>query len=101
MTNERVAPVGYINDARQHALVSVYNPAILNPGSDSVQVVVSIESARVLRDNLDLFLAQHDKMTMFDVVAEACSKVDFSRLRGGIYDLLRYGPSAHRRGKVI
>lgn len=56
---ERIADVGYINDECKHACISIYNPALLNPGGDFVQVVISIEGARRLRDNLEAFLAGH------------------------------------------
>lgn len=59
MADERIAEVGYINPDQQHALVSIYNPALLNPGSDFVQVAVSIKGAIKLRDELDAFLAMH------------------------------------------
>lgn len=56
---ERVAEVGYINSDMEHALVSIYEPALLNPSMDGVQVAITIESAILLRANLNRFLAQH------------------------------------------
>ncbi len=57
---ERVAEVGYINEQRKHALISVYNPAVLNPGTDFVQVAVTIATLRDLRDKIDEFLITFD-----------------------------------------
>jgi hypothetical protein len=56
---ERIADVGYINSERRHALISIYDPALLNPGKDSVQVAISLEGATALRDRLDEFLSRH------------------------------------------
>lgn len=56
---ERVGPVGYINDERAHALISIYSPTLLNAGTDFVQVAVSIDSALTLRAELNAFLAAH------------------------------------------
>jgi hypothetical protein len=56
---ERIAPVGYVNPSLQHAVVSIYHPALLNPGADFVQVVISIDGATKLRDSLDEFLRLH------------------------------------------
>ena len=59
MTEERIAPVGYINDKCEHALISIYNPALLNPSSASVQVAISIDGAITLRAALNAFLRDH------------------------------------------
>ena len=59
MKQERIAEVGYINEAQQHALISIYNPPILNAGSVFVQVALTIQGATKLRDELDAFLASH------------------------------------------
>lgn len=59
MKEERIAEVGYINEQRQHALISIYNPALLNPNKDSVQVAISIKGAKALRDFLNEFLEAH------------------------------------------
>jgi len=56
---EHIAEIGYINDDLEHALVSIYNPALLNPGAGSVQVALSIKGAVRLRDELDKFLMTH------------------------------------------
>jgi hypothetical protein len=61
MSEERIAAVGYINDEQQHALISIYGAALLNPNPSerSVQVAISIKGATALRDRLDEFLASH------------------------------------------
>lgn len=58
-TEERIAEVGYINTQKQHALISVYHPSLLNAGSDFVQVAISIDSAIKLRAELNAFLGSH------------------------------------------
>jgi hypothetical protein len=59
-TQERIAPVGCINDERRHALISIYHPALLNasPDLEFVQVAISIDGAVALRAALDAFLAE-------------------------------------------
>lgn len=56
---ERIAEVGYINEKLEHAVISIYNPPILNPGSDWVQVVLTIDGAIKLRAELNAFLTRH------------------------------------------
>lgn len=56
---ERIAKVGYINSDMEHALISIYEPALLNPSDNSVQVVISIEGAISLRAELNHFLSMH------------------------------------------
>ena len=56
---ERIAEVGYINEHCKHALISIDNPALLNAGPTSVQVVISIEGAIQLRAELNAFLQRH------------------------------------------
>lgn len=57
---ERVAPVGYINEDRLHALISIYDPALLNAyNKDAVQVAITIDTAIELRAELNRFLEQH------------------------------------------
>jgi hypothetical protein len=61
MKEERIAQVGYINEEMQHALISIYGAALLNPSvaNKSVQVAMSIKGATALRDRLDEFLSEH------------------------------------------
>jgi hypothetical protein len=64
MKQERIAEVGYINEAMEHAMISIYDPAILNAGGTWVQVVISIDGATRLRDELDRFIADHATGTL-------------------------------------
>lgn len=57
--SERIAEVGYINEHMMHAMISIYNPAIINAEQASVQVVISIDGAIQLRAELNAFLKQH------------------------------------------
>lgn len=57
--SERIAPVGYANADRRHALISIYEPAIVNCGTDFAQVLITIDSAITLRAELNAFLAAH------------------------------------------
>jgi hypothetical protein len=45
----------------KHALVSIYNPALLNANTKHhfVQIAISIDGAISLRAELNLFLKQH------------------------------------------
>jgi len=52
--------VGYINDEERHCMISVKRPAMSNPRSPFVQVVLKIEDARRLCDLLEEFLEAHD-----------------------------------------
>lgn len=56
---ERIAEVGYINSSMEHALISIYEPALLNPAGNSIQVAISIEGAIRLRAELNRFLSMH------------------------------------------
>lgn len=63
---ERVAEIGYINDAHEHALISIFDPALLTAYDGpqpqrSVQVAITISSAIELRAKLDAFLAAHER----------------------------------------
>lgn len=63
---ERVAEVGYINADEEHALISIFEPPLLNATTSqwkdrtSVQVALSIDTARLLASNLQAFLEAHD-----------------------------------------
>ena len=59
MTKERIAEVGYINDKCEHALISIYDPALKNFGTNFVQVAVTIDGAITLRAELNAFLRKH------------------------------------------
>jgi hypothetical protein len=56
---ERVCQVGYINPDMEHVLISIFNPALLNPDRSFVQVAITIESAIALRAELNAFLKAH------------------------------------------
>ena len=56
---ESIAGVGYINDEHKHALISIFNPALLNPRRDYLQFAITIETAIQLRAALNAFLNQH------------------------------------------
>lgn len=56
---ERIAEVGYLNSEMKHALISIFNPALLNPGPDSVQVAISIDGVFALRAELNAFLKRN------------------------------------------
>jgi hypothetical protein len=56
---ERIGEVGYIDEEKKHALIGIYEPALLNHGADFVQVAITIESAIALRAELNAFLAAH------------------------------------------
>lgn len=58
---EVVYPVGYINDDRQHVMISIRNPTLLQPDRKFVQVTITIGNAVVLRDSLNAFLDAHEK----------------------------------------
>lgn len=58
-TTERIAQVGYINDECLHALISIYQPALINAGENSVQVALTITSAETLHWELGAFLRKH------------------------------------------
>ena len=81
---ERIAKVGYINEDCQHILVSIYNPALLNPGSDWVQVAITIEGAITLRDNLDAILVGR-----YEPSAEDNAIVSLRNENGRLLALLR------------
>lgn len=63
---ERISEVGYINEAREHAMISVYEPAILNASTSqnrdkrSAQIVIEIDTARKLLSELETFFENHD-----------------------------------------
>lgn len=59
MNAERIAEVGYINSECKHTLISIYHPALLNPGPGFVQVAISIDGAITLQAELNAFLAAH------------------------------------------
>lgn len=56
---ERIGEVGYINPEKRHALIGVWNPALINKGEDFVQIVLSIDGAIQLRAELNAFLEMH------------------------------------------
>ena len=58
---ERIAKVGFINEEQKHALISIYNPALINAGSDWVQVAVSIDGAMALKAELNAFLVRRQR----------------------------------------
>ena len=59
---EEVRPVGYINGHMKHVLITIRDPTLVNGGlrRDFVQVAITIESAIVLRAELNAFLKEHD-----------------------------------------
>lgn len=64
--SERIDDIGYINADRQHALISVFDPPLLNASTEfahanwrGVQVALSIEAAADLYQKLGAFLADH------------------------------------------
>jgi hypothetical protein len=59
MKAERVEKIGYINNTREHALISIHDPAIVNDEDRFVQIAISVDAAVKLRDRLDAFLAAH------------------------------------------
>lgn len=61
--SERIDPVGYISDDRKHLMFGFREPALLNPNAadNSVQVVVTIETAKRFLENLQGALAVHDE----------------------------------------
>ena len=58
---EHVCEVGYINDEMKHVLISIQHPTLTNvyPKPSCIQVALTIDSAIVLRAELNAFLAQH------------------------------------------
>jgi hypothetical protein len=60
--DQEVCRPGYINDEKQHVLISIKNPSLTSeyPRPAMVQFAVTIENAAVLRDALDGFLRQHE-----------------------------------------
>lgn len=60
MAKERIHEIGYINDDRQHVLISIHNPAILPvPHDNFVQFAITIDGAIELRAHLNAFLDAH------------------------------------------
>lgn len=58
---EQSVDIGYINSAREHVMITVHSPSLVNVQSptEMIQVVLTVANARLLRDNLDSFLAAH------------------------------------------
>jgi hypothetical protein len=57
---ECVGPVGYINEDCEHAMMTFVNPTLVNAADKRfVQIVVSIDSAILLRAGLNAFLTLH------------------------------------------
>jgi hypothetical protein len=53
--------VGYINDDKQHMLLSIKNPTLTSqyPKPDIVQAAITIDEAVALQAALDVFLRKH------------------------------------------
>lgn len=58
---EEVCQVGYINEHMKHAMLTVKEPSLSNPRAEFVQVVLTIENIKRLRNEINLFLAQHEE----------------------------------------
>lgn len=62
---EEILELGYINEEMKHAMISVKNPTLLNDGKfgndtpQFCQLVITIESAIILKAKLDQFLKGH------------------------------------------
>jgi hypothetical protein len=57
-----ICELGYINDAREHGLISINGPPLMNIpiGRDKMlQFALTIDDLIVLRAHIDAFLKQH------------------------------------------
>jgi hypothetical protein len=63
---EEVCRPGYINDDKQHVLISIRNPSLTSqyPRPDMVQVAITIENAKALQMELAAFLERHESARM-------------------------------------
>jgi hypothetical protein len=63
---EAIAPVGYINERKDLAMIQIHDPILVNGGKfvqerpEFLQVVFTIHGIKELRDQISLFLATHE-----------------------------------------
>lgn len=57
--SDESAMIGYLDDKREFALISVFNVPLINPGDWGVQIALTIDGAMALRETLDEFLTLH------------------------------------------
>jgi hypothetical protein len=86
--NDDSIRVGYINDDRQHALISIKNPAVTSqyPRPEIVQAAIDIERAALLHDILGEFLLQHGIETAKIRVSPAMIDAGLEELMGHFPD---------------
>lgn len=58
-TAEKIDQIGYVNPDCEHALISIFKPALATSGNGYVQVAITIDGAIKLYAELDAFLRSH------------------------------------------
>lgn len=94
MSDESIR-VGYINDEREHALISVKHPCLTSqyPKPDITQFAIEIERAAALHDALGEFLRQHQGGLETEV-GPTQAEVTPAMVEAGLEGLLGFFPDS-------